>query len=238
MQDIDGERVLISCAGKTLTPAQKNYSPVELEALAVVWGIGYYRPYLFGRNFTVISDHESLKYLYNFQNPTGRIVRWILALQEYSFEVIYRSGKQNVVADALSRLEMESNCGAICSLNVQNAFDPDGISELIKVEQKKDIFCSNLFNYLQKSELTEDEKLNSQIIAWSRFMLIQDGLLYHLWTTISDKRKHQFIKQLVVPSSLKEKALDFAHCEHNISSHLEMTKSFDKLRWHFFWVGM
>jgi hypothetical protein len=89
MQDIDGKRVLISCAGKTLTTAQKNYSPVELEALAVIWGIGYYRPYLFGRNFTLITDHESLKFLYNFQNPTGRIVRWILALQEYSFEVIY-----------------------------------------------------------------------------------------------------------------------------------------------------
>jgi hypothetical protein len=39
MQDVDGQRVLISCAGKTLTPAQKNYSPVEMEALAVVWGI-------------------------------------------------------------------------------------------------------------------------------------------------------------------------------------------------------
>jgi hypothetical protein len=60
MQDIDGERVLISCAGKNLSPAQKNYSPVELEALAVVWGIGYYRPYLFGRNVTIITDHESL----------------------------------------------------------------------------------------------------------------------------------------------------------------------------------
>ena len=63
MQDIDGARVLISCAVKTLTPAEKDYSPIELEALAAVWGIGYYRPYLFGRTFTVITDHESLKYL-------------------------------------------------------------------------------------------------------------------------------------------------------------------------------
>jgi hypothetical protein len=51
MQDIEEQRVLISCAGKTLTPAQKNYSPVEMEALAVVWGITYFRPYLFGKNF-------------------------------------------------------------------------------------------------------------------------------------------------------------------------------------------
>jgi hypothetical protein len=55
---------------------------------------------------------------------------------------------------------------------------------------------------------------------------------------MSDKRKHQCIKQLVVPESLREKALEFAHCEFNISSHLGMTKSFEKLRWHFFWKGM
>jgi hypothetical protein len=62
--------------------------------------------------------------LYNFQNPAGRIVRWILTLQEYRFDVIYRSGKKNViyrsgkknvVADALSRLDMEPGSKAILS---------------------------------------------------------------------------------------------------------------------------
>jgi hypothetical protein len=238
MQDIEGQRVLISCAGKTLTPAQKNYSPVELEAFAVVWGISYFRPYLFGRNFTVITDHESLKYLYNFQNPTGKIVRWILSLQEYSFEVIYRSGKKNVVADAISRLNMEPGSLAICSLQVEDRFQPEEICELIRKEQKEDKFCSDSLNYLQHLELTDNEKWNTQIITWARFMLVQDGLLYHLWTCNSDKRTRQCIKQLVVPKSLKDKALRFAHCEHNISSHLGMTKSFEKLRWHFFWLGM
>ena len=221
-----------------MTPAQKNYSPVELEAFAVVWGITYYRPYLFGRNFTVITDHESLKFLYNFQNPTGRIVRWILTLQEYSFVVIYRSGKKNVVADAISRLDMEPGSAAICSLQIQDRFQPDEIGDLIRKEQKEDKFCADLMNYLQKLELTDDERTNAQIISWSRFMLIQDGLLYHLWTCVSDKRKQQCIKQLVVPTKLREKALQFAHCEHNISAHFGMTKSFEKLRWHFFWIGM
>jgi hypothetical protein len=69
-------------------------------------------------------------------------------------------------------------------------------------------------------------------------MLVQDGLLYHLWTCTQERRKQQYIKQLVVPESLKDKALQFAHCEHNISAHLGMTKSFEKLRWKFFWKGM
>ena len=41
-----------------------------------------------------------------------------------------------------------------------------------------------------------------------------------------------------MPESLREKALEFAHCEYNICSHLGLTKSFEKLRWHFFWIGM
>ena len=60
-------------------------------------GITHYRPYLFGRNFLVIIDHKSLQYLYNFEDPNGRLVRWILALQEYEFEVKYRLGNLNTV---------------------------------------------------------------------------------------------------------------------------------------------
>ena len=103
MQKINKNKVLISAASRTLIEAESNYSTVEREALAVVWGINYYRPYLFGRTLLVITDH-CMKYLQQFTNFNSRIVRWILALQEYSFEVIYRSGDQNVVAYAFSRL--------------------------------------------------------------------------------------------------------------------------------------
>jgi hypothetical protein len=86
-------------------------------------------------------------------------VRWILTLQEYSFDVIYRSGKKNVVADALSRLEMEPGSKAILSLQIQDSFNTGNIAALIKEEQRKDKFCSDLLNYLRNLELTDDEKL-------------------------------------------------------------------------------
>ena len=100
MQLIDGNKIIIACASRTLPHAEKNYGVLEREALAIVYGIQYFRPYLFGRNFLVISDHDCVKHIQNFKNPQGRIVRWILQLQEYSFEVVYRSGKENLVADA------------------------------------------------------------------------------------------------------------------------------------------
>ena len=55
-------------------------------------------------DFTVITDHSSLKWLCNLHNPTGRLSRWALELQAYDFEIIHRKGCLNYVPDALSRM--------------------------------------------------------------------------------------------------------------------------------------
>jgi len=99
----EGERV-IAYASRTLNGAEKNYSATELECLAVVWGIRHFRGYLEGYQFSVITDHQALRWLRGIESPTGRLARWMLELQQYTFEVKYRRGKLNRVADALSRL--------------------------------------------------------------------------------------------------------------------------------------
>jgi len=103
----DGERV-IAYASRTLNGAEKNYSATELECLAVVWGIRHFRGYrglrIEGYEFTVITDHQALRWLQKIESPTGRLGRWMLELQQYSFDVKYRRGRLNRVADALSRL--------------------------------------------------------------------------------------------------------------------------------------
>ncbi|XP_025163159.1 uncharacterized protein LOC105186048 [Harpegnathos saltator] len=104
-----GERV-IAYASRTLNQAEKNYSATELECLAIVWGIRRLREYLEGYTFTVVTDHQSLKWLQKLETAvvqtstaTGRLGRWKFELQQYTFNVAYRKGSQNRVADPLSR---------------------------------------------------------------------------------------------------------------------------------------
>ena len=82
---------------------ETRYSTTEREALAVVDDIKCYQPYLSCNKFYVHTDHGSLAWLMKVKDPTGRLARWALQLQQYDFEIIHRPGVQNGAADALSR---------------------------------------------------------------------------------------------------------------------------------------
>lgn len=98
-----GEEKVICYLSRSLTRTERNFSTTEKELLAIIFAIEKLRPYLMGTKFTVVTDHYSLKWLYNIKDPTGRLARWCVRLQQYDFEVVHRKGKDNVVADALSR---------------------------------------------------------------------------------------------------------------------------------------
>ena len=59
--------------------------------------------YLYGRKFTVLTDHHSLTWLVNFRHPERQIARWLEELIQYDMAIVHRLGKKHVNADALSR---------------------------------------------------------------------------------------------------------------------------------------
>ena len=96
---------------RTLNSAERNYSQIEKEGLSCVFGVKKFNAYLFGRRFTLITDHKPLLSLLSGQKPTSlqasaRIRRWSLALSMFEYDLKFRNTTAHGNADALSRLPL------------------------------------------------------------------------------------------------------------------------------------
>lgn len=107
-QGIIGEDLPISFASRSLTKYERNKSVIEKELLGIYWGIEFFRPYLYGRKFTVVTDHRPLIALFSHRNPSSKLTRIRLDLSDYDFEIVYKKGSNNTNADALSRIKIDS----------------------------------------------------------------------------------------------------------------------------------
>ena len=88
----DGSVRPIAYASRSLQPHEKNYSITELEGLGVVWAVKHFRPYIYGHPCEVYTDHEALKSLLNKPQPSGKLARWGMAIQELDLKILHRSG--------------------------------------------------------------------------------------------------------------------------------------------------
>ena len=99
----DGTLRPISYFSRKLNSAQRKYSTVEKEALALILAVRHYEVYLSIGHTIVFSDHNPLTFLHRMKGNNARIMRWSLSLSEFDLEIQHIRGKDNVVADALSR---------------------------------------------------------------------------------------------------------------------------------------
>jgi hypothetical protein len=97
-----GADLPIAYASRSFNKAERNYSTVEKELATIVWGTKHFRPYLYGRKFKIVSDHNPLKRIVNVKDPGSRLLRWRIQLEEFDYEIVYKPGVLNANADALS----------------------------------------------------------------------------------------------------------------------------------------
>jgi hypothetical protein len=82
---------------------ERNYVTHDLELAAVIHALKMWRHYIMGRRFLLLTDNSGVKYLFNQPDLNARQARWLAFLSEFDFEVRHIKGKENKVADALSR---------------------------------------------------------------------------------------------------------------------------------------
>ena len=102
-QEQEGMEKVIAYSSRALTKSERNYCVTRKELLAVVYFVKYFRMYLYGRKFTIRTDHGALKWLFGFKDPAGQVARWIQTLAEYDLGIQHRPGHRHGNADAMSR---------------------------------------------------------------------------------------------------------------------------------------
>ena len=103
-QEEDNKPYAIYYISKNLSPVELNYTITEKEFLAVIHDVNKFRHYITGYPVILYTEHYAIKYLANKPITNGRITRWLILLQEFDITIKDRPGKENPVADFLSRM--------------------------------------------------------------------------------------------------------------------------------------
>ena len=135
-QKVGGEERPISYFSRQTTKDEAKWDTKELELLAIMCTLEHYHHLIDGQKLILQTDHRNLRWLCNIKEPQGRLGRWVLRLSEYNFELDYRAGKHNEVADALSRLPIDAK-QATSELNETNAEQPEWMRQLKTPEQSQ-----------------------------------------------------------------------------------------------------
>ena len=208
----DGQ--VIAYASRTLSMSEVNYSVIQRECLAVVWGTKQFRHYLLGRPFQLWTDDEPLKWLAG-QKMEGILCRWAIALQEYTYTILYRKGTLNGNADALSRRADPKKSPAAAT-----AVQTNMTMEDIRRAQQQDDITKHLMEDLKATNpLSKPHR--QQLQPWRRYaqiwsqLSVMDGVVCRRYTP---DPTGDVVTVPVLPKCLQHKALVQCH-DHPAAGH-------------------
>ena len=218
-------RKVVSYVSRSLTDVERRYSQTEREALAIVWAIERLHIYLYGGHFTLYTDCKPMEMILNNpkSKPSARIERWNLRLQDYPFDVVYTKGQHNP-SDFLSRHPVAEHTSSfenpaveyvnfLCTNAVPKAMS---LSE-IQAATQKDATLQHLIALLKREMRWDFLKINSAITVPDGVNKEELRLFYPVRDELIVSDDGNLIlrgSKLVLPSTLRQKALTIAHEGH------------------------
>lgn len=221
----------ITFISRVYSKAEKNYSMIHKEALAIYWAVQKFYQYLVGTKFELLSDHKPLQALFgeNKSLPemaAGRLQRWSIFLAGFDYTFKHIKGQENVKADCMSRLPLKDNI-----LEDNNMKEYDYINfvqdqkvidlNMVRYETKKDSNLCSIFNMIRYgfSDVLKDDSLKPY---WNRKdeLYIEQGVI--MWGY-----------RVVIPIKLRSKLLLELHATHE-----GIIKMKNNARSYFWWPNL
>ncbi|MCG8113098.1 MAG: RNase H-like domain-containing protein [Candidatus Thiodiazotropha taylori] len=224
----NGEERPIAFASRSLNAAEKNYAQIQKEALALIWGVKKFHCYLYGRKFTLVTDHQPLISIFGPKKgipatTAARMQRYAIFLQGHDYEIEYKTSKSHANCDGLSRLP----CSYSEELPDSDPVDIYNLSQIeslpvsandVKRETRRDPILSKVLDFTLKgwTYKPQDERLKPFYMRRSEISVQQGCLMWGI--------------RVIVPIKLRNKLLEELH-----NGHIGIVKMKELSRSYFWW---
>ena len=199
----------VAFESKKLNPHQLNYTVHDKEMCAIMHALTLWRPFLLGKHFKVYTDHRSLTHLKTQPHLNQRQIRWMEQAADYDCEILYKPGKENVVADALSRIQ----------INALSPLPTKTLNAKVIEGYKKEPFSSLIQRVGEKGGTTE------------RYKIGKDNLLYYRTDEYEPWR-------LCLPDTPYRKKVIHENHDLAIAGHPGFIQTYAKIARLYYWPGM
>jgi hypothetical protein len=210
----DGTEHPIAFASRTLNKAERNYSQIDKEALSIVFGVKKFHTYLYGREFTLITDHQPLVSIFNPKKgisvtSAARMQRHAIFLSGYTYSIEYRNTKRHTNADGLSRFPQEEN-----EIEAEELTD---VADMFTLSQMEQLPC---LTHEEIRRETSKDKMLSQV-----YDCIMNG-----WADNDDPNLHAYFNRkneltvsqgcimwgcrVIIPKRFRDRVLEMFHSAH------------------------
>lgn len=210
----DGRMAAVAYFSKQTTADQRCYHSYELETMAVVLSLRYFRVYLLGLEFKVVTDCNALRTTFSKKDLLPRIGRWWLETQEYTFEIVYRPGTRMAHADALSRNPQPIGSVEVAYVDITEA-------DWVTAAQMQDEQLSRIRTVLENNEKSPETK------HYLKEYVLKKNKLY--------RRLPERKEAWVVPKNAR---MQICRLCHDDAGHLGVEKTIERIQRNYWFASM
>ena len=245
-QEQDGQERMIAAGGRKCSKGETRYPSWKGEMSALVYALRKYHHILSFAPFEVHTDASALKHLQTLKQTKGIVGRWLEEIQAYQFEVHHKPGKDNVVADALSRsTHMPEPTAEEEAESEEYIFKMDRMMEVtretIRTCQAEDEILKEVKGWLAGGKPPTKQELQgkpAELRYWEKYLqsleISEDGLIQ---ASLPDRNAEMMRKKILVPQSLKKRIFEVSH-EHLSAGHFGIEATMARIHRNFIFFNM